>query len=205
MSKLNEKHRYRNLFDFIDSSSLNTIAVVDIETTSLRPENGYIVEIGIVELNLETGTTRNLFDSIVREPEFDEKSKYSWIFSNSDLKFDDVLIAPNLIELKQDIQKILNEYHLTAYNKAFDFEFLTTKGFSIKKEVADIMETAKNVCKIIKPNGELKNPKFQEAWNYFFPNNFYIEKHRALDDAFHEALVLFEMYQRGHFIINFNK
>jgi len=202
---LKEKYNFRDLFDFIDNSSLNSIAIVDIETTDLKPDNGLIVEIGIVELNLKTGGTKVLFDSLIKEPGFDEKSRYSWIFSNSDLKFDDVLIAPNLIGLKQDIQKILNQYHLTAYNKAFDFEFLTAKGFSIKKEVADIMETAKNVCKIIKPNGELKCPKFQEAWNYFFPNKFYIEKHRALDDALHEALVLFEMYQRGHFIINFNK
>ena len=202
---MKEKYKYRNLFDFIDNSRLNSIAIVDIETTALKPDNGFIIEIGIVELNLETGAIKILFDSLIKEPNFDEESRYSWIFSNSDLKFDDVLTAPNLIELKQDIQKILNEYHLTAYNKAFDFEFLTGKGFSIKKEVADIMETAKNACKIIKPNGELKNPKFQEAWNYFFPNKIYIEKHRALDDAFHEALVLFEMYQRGHFIIKFNK
>ena len=202
---MKEKQNYRDLFEFIDNSRLNSIAVVDIETTDLKPENGFIVEIGIVKLNLETGATEILFDSLMKEPKFDEKSRNSWIFSNSDLKFDDVIMAPNLIDLKQDIQKILNGYLLTAYNKAFDFEFLTAKGFLIKKEVADIMETAKNVCKIIKPNGELKNPKFQEAWNFFFPHKFYIEKHRALDDAFHEALVLFEMYQRGHFIINSNK
>lgn len=202
---MKKAHNFRDLFEFIDSSRLNKIAVVDIETTDLKPEKGLIVEIGIVELDIETGDTKTLFESTIREPRFNRKLKYSWIFNNSDLNYEDVLNASDLSEIKLNIQQILNRYHITAYNKLFDFSFLQSRGFSIRKELPDIMETAKNVCKIIKPNGELKNPKFQEAWNYFFPNKFYIEKHRALDDAFHEALVLFEMYQRGHFIINFNK
>jgi hypothetical protein len=65
------------------------------------------------------------------------------------------------------------------------------------------MEAAKNVCKIIKQNGEYKNPNFQEAWDYFFPGSNYTEKHRALDDALHEAMVLFKIYQMGGFNITF--
>jgi DNA polymerase-3 subunit epsilon len=198
-----EKHNFRDLLDFIDNSTSNKIAVVDIETTDLKPDKGLIVEIGIIELDLESGATSILFESIIKEAGFMDNIKYSWIFSNSDLKYEEVLKAPDLIDLKEDIQKILNHYHLTAYNKSFDFSFLESRGFLIKKELQDIMEVAKNICKIIKPSGEYKNPNFQEAWNYFFPESKYIEKHRALDDALHEALVLFEMYQKGYFPINF--
>jgi DNA polymerase-3 subunit epsilon len=36
---------------------------------------------------------------------------------------------------------------------------------------------------------DAKWPKVEEAWEYFFPDTKYIEAHRALDDAQHEALI----------------
>jgi DNA polymerase-3 subunit epsilon len=196
-------HIFRDLSDFIAISKSNKIAVVDIETTDLFPDKGLIVEIGIVELDLDSGATKILFESKIKETGFMMHSKNSWIFNNSTLKYEDILRAPDLIDIKESIQRILNQYCLTAYNKPFDFSFLKSRGFLIKKELPDIMEAAKTVCKIIKQNGEYKNPNFQEAWDYFFPESNYIEKHRALDDALHEAMVLFKMYQMGNFNITF--
>jgi len=39
----------------------------------------------------------------------------------------------------------------------------------------------------------------QEAWDNLFPNTNYREKHRAVDDAIHEAKIVFEMYKRGDY------
>lgn len=99
--------------------------------------------------------------------------------------------------MREDIQEILNRYSLTAYNTSFDFDFMESRGFVIKKDIPDIMAVAKEACKIIYPKGGYKNPKMQEAWDNIFPNTNYAEKHRAVDDAIHEAKILFEMYKRG--------
>jgi len=44
-----------------------------------------------------------------------------------------------------------------------------------------------------------KWPKVQEAWDLFFADSAYIEAHRALDDARHEALIAYEHYKQGKF------
>jgi DNA polymerase-3 subunit epsilon len=46
---------------------------------------------------------------------------------------------------------------------------------------------------------DAKWPKVEEAWEYFFPDIKYIEAHRALDDAQHEALIAHELYKLGKF------
>ncbi|MFX1447634.1 MAG: exonuclease domain-containing protein [Promethearchaeota archaeon] len=172
-----------------------------METTDLKPENGLIIEIGIVELNLKTGRTRVLFDSTVKESSFGDFHKDAWIFCNSDLKFEDIENAPNLNHVRRKIQEILDHYSLTAYNTSFDFGFMESRGFTIRKDIPDIMASAKEACKIMYPNGGYKNPRMQEAWNNFFPNSNYREKHRAVDDAIHEAKILYEMFKRGDYKI----
>ncbi len=115
------------------------------------------------------------------------------------MKFEDLEGAPSLNYLKNQIQEIFNHYSLTAYNTSFDFRFMESRGFVIKKDIPDIMAVAKDVCKIMRARGGYKIPKMQEAWDNLFPNTNYIEKHRAVDDAIHEAIILFEMYKRGEY------
>jgi DNA polymerase III epsilon subunit-like protein len=45
---------------------MNTVGIVDIETTGFLNQGGKIVEIGIVELNISTGERKVLFESGVR-------------------------------------------------------------------------------------------------------------------------------------------
>jgi DNA polymerase-3 subunit epsilon len=137
----------------------------------------------------------------VKEPLFGDIHRNAWIFFNSDLRFEDVVDAPGLDHVKDEIQEILNQYSLTAYNNAFDFGFMESRGFTIKKDIPDIMAVAKEACKIMYTNGNYKNPKMQEAWDNLFPNTNYREAHRAVDDAIHEAEILFEMYKRGEYKI----
>ncbi len=161
--------------------------------------NDLILEIGIVKLDLETGDTKINFDSHVREPTFGDKHKSSWIFKNSDLKFEDVEKAPLLEELKQEIQEIFHKCYITAFNKSFDLGFLKARGFEFPDELPCIMLTSTNICRIPSRYNRrgYKWPSAQEAWDFFFPNSDYIEKHRAADDAIHEAKILYEIYRKG--------
>lgn len=179
------------------------VAVIDIETTGTIQESDLILEIGIVELSLLTGETKILFNSLVKEPKFGEEHRDTWIFDNSDLKFENIENAPPFENLKQKISEIFNQYPITAYNKAFDLGFLKARGINVPKELPCIMLTAQNILKIPYKydSSRYKKPNVQESWDFFFPNNEYTEKHRAVDDANHEAKILFELYKRGHFLI----
>jgi len=179
------------------------VAIVDIETTGLDPYVDFILEIGIVELDLFTGKTKVLFDSLVREQGLGEEHRNSWIFFNSDLKFEEIRNAPLLTEIQNDIDRILRNYPVSAFNKSFDFGFLKLRGIEIPYELPCIMLTATPVCRIPSRNGfgEFKWPSVQEAWDFFFPGTFYDEKHRASDDAVHEARIFFELYVCGFFSI----
>ena len=170
------------------------VAVIDIETTGKKSERDLILEIGIVELSLATGETKILFDSLHRN---------AWIFDNSDLKFENIENAPLFDNLKQKIREICNQYPITAFNKSFDLGFLKAREINVPKELPCIMLTAQNILKIPYQydKSRHKKPNVQEAWDFFFPNSEYIEKHRAADDAIHEAKILFELYKRGQFHI----
>ncbi len=128
----------------------------------------------------------------------------AWIFKNSDLKFEDIENAPSFNNVKSQIQEILDQHSLTAYNTAFDFGYMESRGFTIKKDIPDIMAVAKKACKIMYSRGGYKTPKMQEAWDNLFPNTSYIEKHRAVDDAIHEARILFELLNEENIKLNRN-
>ncbi len=186
---------------------MKEIAVVDIETSGFQNQGGLIVEIGIVSLDLDTGNITNEFDSIVKEDDFSIKhsqNPFGWVFQNSDLKYEDVVSANSLIEMLPSIQKIFDKFPIgaTAFNKQFDFGFLQSRGLKIR-ELPCIMLSATDVVDL-PPNPGFytpKWPKVEEAWEYFFPNIDYIEAHRALDDARHEALIAYELYKLGKFEI----
>ncbi len=175
------------------------VVVVDCETTGLDPHYDFILEIAIVKLNLLTGETKILFDSIVKEPMFSEEHRNSWIFGNSDLSFDEVMKAPLLNEIKPEIQAIFHRSSVTAYNKSFDLGFLKSRGIHVPNELPCIMLTATNILKIpfLRGNKKYKWPKCQESFEFFFPATSYIEKHRAIDDAIHEAMILYEIFRGG--------
>ncbi len=170
------------------------IAIIDLETTGDNPYSDAIVEIGICKLNLKTRDIEPLFNKICQEKN-KEIAYDAWIFKNSNLEYYDVREAPDLITFRKEIQHILNEYAVTSYNQNFDFNFLKNRGFKIQKKFWDPMFKAQYILKIPRYNGDYKWPSFQEAWDHFFPNQEFKIKHRAYDDAFHEAQLIYEIYK----------
>ena len=175
-----------------------TIAVVDIETTGFSHQKDCIVEIGICELDLDSGECRELFNKIVRESHFSPQHRTAWIFKNSGLRYEDVLVAKPLNSYRKELQKIFYLNLATAYNKRFDFDFLQHRGFEIK-ELSCPMAIATDILKLPprKAGTLYKWPNVEETWKYLFPDKEYSEKHRSYDDAVHEALIIFELYKRN--------
>ncbi|MBI9064088.1 MAG: 3'-5' exonuclease [Marinilabiliaceae bacterium] len=187
---------------------MSKILVLDIETTGFLDQGGSIVEIGIVELCLETGYTEIIFDSLLKEDILSAKHRekpMGWIFRNSDLTPEEVRDAPPATEVLAKVQQILDQYPLgcTAYNKQFDFGFLSDRGLRIK-DLPCPMLLATDICRLPNNYGynNYKWPTVEEAWEHFFPTIKYDELHRGADDAKHEALIVYELYKLGLFKLN---
>lgn len=183
------------------------ILVIDIETTGFLQKGGKIVEVGIVELDLSTGNRNILFSEVCREDGITkEEVENSWIVANSSLTTNEIKQSDNLKHLQGEIQRIIDEYPLgaTAFNNTFDFGFMEDRGFSFSKKLPCPMMLSTDICKIPNKNGYkgFKWPKVEEAYDFFFPNRNYVEEHRGADDAFHEARIVFELYERGVFTID---
>ncbi|GAP68719.1 DNA polymerase III, epsilon subunit [Bacteroidales bacterium 6E] len=181
------------------------ILVVDIETTGFLNQGGKIIEIGIVKLNLETGNIIPVYNSLIKEDGFDilhTQDSLGWIFRNSDLTYEQVNYAPSLNNQKEIIQGLFDEYYATAYNKDFDFGFLKNRGFRIR-ELPCPMVVATPILNLptAKGFGSPKYPTVEEAWHYFFGESAYIEAHRGLDDAKHEAKIVYQLFKLGKFKI----
>lgn len=172
------------------------IGIIDIETTGFLNKGGKIVEIGIATLDTETGVVTEAFHSICKEAGMTVKDRDAWIFKNSDLTVELVRNAPDLMSIKNDIQEVILQHDaVTAYNKAFDFDFLRSRQFEIRKEWPCPMLAATPLCKC-EPfkRGSYKWPKVEEAWMFFFPDQPYTELHRGLDDAMHEAKIVYALF-----------
>ncbi len=179
-----------------------TIGIVDLETTGFLNQKGLIVEIGIASLDLNSGKVTEVFNSLVKEPGFSEvhtREPYGWIFENSSLRFEEVNTAPSMKSLFDEIQRIFHSFDgITAYNAAFDLPFLRSRSFTFTSYPCPMIAAAP-VVNLPPAEGHFdpKWPTVQEAWDFFFGETDYIEQHRALDDAIHEAKILFELYKRG--------
>lgn len=176
------------------------LGIVDIETTNFLQKGGKIVEVGIAGLHLPTGGVITLFDSRCQEPGLTHKDRHAWIFQNSSLTQEEVREAPMFSEIQPEIERILSKTRAnTAFNKKFDFSFLRSRGVNVGKECACPMLTATPICQVPKKNGQKghKWPTVEEAWAYFFPDQAYVEEHRGLDDARHEALIVHALYKLG--------
>lgn len=191
---------------------MKKILILDIETTGFLKKGGKIVEVGIVELDLENGEKKILFDEVCWEKGITkEECDDSWIVANSTLTTDEIKASKSLNFHREQIQGIIDKHTLgaTAYNNKFDFDFLKSRGFMFQRELPCPMLLSTDICKIPHKKGKNgkrrkgnKYPKVQEAYDFFFPDNEYIEKHRGADDAFYEADIVYKLYQMGIFKVD---
>lgn len=180
------------------------ILIVDIETSGFSYQKDVIFEIGVVELDLSNGNITTLFDSLIREPHLSARHREAWIFSNSDMTAEMVRNAPKIEDVRSEAQRIFDGYEgMTAFNRNFDFGFLLNRNFKLPKPLPCPMLLSTDIIKLPNKNGYpgFKWPSAQEAWDYYFPNTPYQEKHRGADDATIEAKIIYKMYELGIFKI----
>ncbi len=183
------------------------ILILDIETTEFLKNGGKIVEVGIVELNLENGERKILFDKVMHEKGITmNEVQNSWIVSNSSLTMEMVRHSKNLEKYREEIQNIIYKYPLgiTAFNKRFDFDFFEDRDFEIPEKLGCPMALSKNIVRAKNKRGALKNPNVEEAYKSLVGDG-YIEEHRGADDALHEAEIVYELYLRGVFKVDESK
>ena len=172
----------------------NKIAVVDIETSGFVASKSNILEVAIVSLDLLSGKVKEEFHCVCHE-NLKEIKKDAWIFKNSNLSYKEVKESLPFNDYKEEIQHVLNMFPrgCTAFNKRFDFSFLKYRGINIK-ELPCLMKKATPIVKAkFKNKKGIKACNVQEAYDHFFLNTDYIETHRALDDALHEAKIAYEL------------
>ena len=185
----------------------NKVAVIDIETTGFSKKFDKIVEIGVVELDINTKERKILFNSPIYErgvETFEEND----IFSKINISYEEVLKAPALEYLQESLQIIFDNYRVTAYNINFDLKFLENRGFSFPRKLKDIM---KHVREIIPKNRKFN---FQDAYQYMYnleensggnyiKDSNYIQQHQAIDDAIYEAGLLNFLYHEFSYTLDY--
>lgn len=170
------------------------VLVLDIETTGFQNQGGKIVEIGVVDLDLNTGAVTDMFHKVVREEGMTAKDRDAWIFSNSSLTIDEVRSADLLSDpiTKLHLQDLFDKYQVTAYNRNFDIPFLESRGFSFPRLAPCPMLV---MCETLGPGA--KWPKVTETYAKLFPEEKYEEEHRGLQDARDEAKIIYKLFLQG--------
>ena len=187
----------------------NKIAIIDIETTGFNRHLDSILEIGIVELDTKTGKMKTLFNSLVRDSNFDISRHLDNNFvKNSGIDITEIINSISIKECEKDLQLIFDNYRCAAYNSPFDFGWLESRGFSIPMKLMDVMR----FCRKIFPT--CGSFKFQEVYRYvnnllkkgnnqYLTRSEYINNHRAIDDAICEAELLFYLINELRFVLSY--
>lgn len=188
------------------------ILVVDIETGNIDAknkqkqfdvENCLICEIGIVNLNLDSGEIKPVFDQICREDISPDPE--SWVFKNTSLTCKMVNKSTHLKDFKDELQKIFNSKPVTSWNQEFDFKHLEcpSRCLTIPLKYWDPMVALTDLLKIPSYSGNgYKFPSVTEAYNYFNPEKSLEQNHRALDDAKIAANIIFQAVEKWSILKN---
>ncbi|RMG31207.1 MAG: hypothetical protein D6732_15110 [Methanobacteriota archaeon] len=170
--------------------------IIDIETTGMSYRKNAILEIGGVWINLKQQEIKPSFHAICNElPEKPVDPLNQWIFLNSNLSFAEVINAPHFNRIKDQLQEKIERTTLTAFNKPFDFNFLTHRDIEIHDSTTCLMQWTRRIMGIRHERLGTKVPTAQEAWNFLFPDQPRKEAHRALLDAEFEAFITLKAWK----------
>ncbi|RLI61496.1 MAG: hypothetical protein DRO88_12950 [Promethearchaeia archaeon] len=167
------------------------VMIIDLETTGFFPFKDLIVEIGIVQLDLNSGKRDHIMNELVIESEKRlSQKRNSWIFKNSDLTYEELLEKGiSLSEISSKLSDLFRSNKFTGFYSEFDFTFLEARGFKIDK-AADIMYLSRKYLNIY--YGIDKYPSVEECMKRIL-KDYSKEPHRAIKDAEIEAKILFEI------------
>lgn len=189
-----------------------TVYVLDTETTGLKgAPSDVIVDIAVCETDLEKGTVKPVYSSIVGHDvgKWNDYRKTAWIFQNTDLTLEMVADAPPLQEVAADVRKILRGRNVTSYNTEYDMgKFLYLEPWNMKglfKECTDIMKAATPVCKIPSEyyGCDYKYPRLEVAYSKIVKGDPAgidgKQDHRALSDATVASHIMIQLYRDGNY------
>ena len=161
---------------------MNTLNIVDVETTGLSAAAHRIIEIGIIRV--ESGVVKQRYQQLINP----ECVIPSFITTHTGISPDMVRDAPTFAEVLPEIRLLLDQGIFIAHNAAFDYSFIRSEY-----QRQGISFIAPQLC-TVKLSRRLF-PGYQRHGLDHIIRRFNIEcpaRHRALDDA--EAV--WQFYQK---------
>ena len=196
MNKLKEFKIDGTDLQFTCDNKGDKLLIIDIETSGFSRKDNSIIEIAAIELNINTGEYRALFNSLVKDNNFDvNRYEGSHSYKKTRIKPEDILKARPLLYYKDYLQQLFNCYAVGAFSlNNFDFKWLESRGFTFPNKF-DFQLAVRRI--IFKENKEFKyrGEKFslRASWFYFLnriENKQMPEKNKLTvhDGVFHRAL-----------------
>lgn len=192
---------------------MTQIYVIDTETTGLNGIVGgdTVLEIGIARVDTDALTVQPIYDQMVKQ-ELTEEQRRGWVFTHTDMRPEDIENAQYGIEdITAQLENILYNEHVTAFNKDFDFGlFLNQRPYFVNHytiQCPDIMLVASTIDAIPRRHaGGDCYCTMMSAYTYLCPNdpanlNGH-QNHRAVSDAIAEGYILLELCERGLYDID---
>ena len=179
------------------------IANIDVTEDTWDVENCLICEIGIVNLNLDSGEIIPVFNQTCRED--DSPDPESWVFKNTSLTCQMIAESAHFEEFKDGLQEIFNRKPVTSWGHDFDLHHLEcpSRCLTIPSKFWDPKRTLTNFLKIPFNSGTgYKWPKVTEACKCLCPNKKCKQDHRGLDDATIEAEIIFKATEKWPILKN---
>lgn len=191
---------------------MTEIYVIDTETTTTafhdpryNGPNGHIVEIGVAMLTVDPDHKRASMPMAICGHVFadPEASGSEWCYRVAGVPFRAGGPTPDKMDRK--LAEVLKGKLVTSFNQRFDRSMLERDMPLMSNVVTwapDIMEAADTIEEIPRKahdtaTGWRSWPSVQSTYDYLFPEDPYIEKHRALDDALLEAKILAKLFELG--------
>ena len=184
-------------------SCSDLIHVIDIETTGLDPTD-LVIEVAVATINTSTGSVRPANSRVVGydTDTWPPSWRNAWIFSNSDLKINDVYYGEPQASVGYALCRIIGNQPVTSYNTDFDLGHLMRPPWSLDRLIRkpDIMTACDGIVKG-RRNKESKHPTLMISYAELCPGDpaklCGAQQHRALSDAMAAAHVLRELIDRG--------
>lgn len=186
------------------------ILVVDIETANIDItkniwdiKNCLICEIGVVNLNLDSGEIKSLFNKTCKD--YNSPDPESWIFKYTSLTSKMVEESNNFEDFTDELQEIFIRKPVTAWGHNKDLRILTSfpRYLRTPSTFWDPKCVLTNFLQIpLDSGGGYKWPKVTEAFEYFYPNEKWQQTHRANDDAKIEADIIFQAVEKWPILKN---